>query len=260
MDLELKDRVILVTGASVGIGRATAELLAAEGATVVGVSRNLGPSDPDRQIDHVIADVTDPQAGDRIVETVLERHGRLDGLVNNAGGLDLRSGFLDITEEQWLDMFDLNFHAARRMSKAALPALLESGDSAIVNISSSSAHLGTMLNPDYAAAKLALLSLSKTLAAEFTGKGVRSNVVTPGLTRTAIYDRPGGFGEKVAKLRGIEFAGIVDYMATSVRPQLTKRVSEPEDVARVIAYLVSPLARQVTGAEWVVDSGVLMQV
>lgn len=260
MDLELKDRVILVTGASTGIGRATAELLAAEGATVVGVSRNPEPSDPDRRIDHVIADVTDPQAGDRIVEAVLGRHGRLDGLVNNAGGLDLRSGFLDITEEHWLDMFDLNFHAARRMSRAALPALLERGNSAIVNVSSSSAHLGTMLSPDYAAAKLALLSLSKTLAAEFTCKGVRSNVVTPGLTRTAIYERAGGFGEKVARLHGVEFADIVDYMATSVRPQLTNRVSEPADVARVIAYLVSPLASQVTGAEWVIDSGGLMQV
>ncbi|PSK67138.1 3-oxoacyl-[acyl-carrier-protein] reductase FabG [Micromonospora sp. MH33] len=260
MDLQLKDRVILVTGASTGIGRATAELLAAEGATAVGVSRNPAPGISDPQVDYISADLTARGAGDRIVETILERHGRLDGLVNNLGGPDLRNGFLGITEEQWLDMFDLNFHVARRMSKAALPALLAAGDSAIVHVSSSSAHLGTRLNPDYAAAKLALLSLSKTLAAEFTSKGTRSNVVTPGLTRTAIYEAPGGFGEKVAELHGVEFDEVVEHMSTSVRPQLAKRVSEPEDVARVIAYLISPLASQVTGAEWVVDSGVLMQV
>jgi NAD(P)-dependent dehydrogenase (short-subunit alcohol dehydrogenase family) len=260
MDLQLDDRVVLVTGAAAGIGQATARLLSAEGAVVVGVDRDEIESGLGSEGSAIRADLTDAASAPRIAETVVQRYGRIDGLVNNAGGLQLHSGFLGISEQQWLDAFQLNFHAARRMSQAALPALLEGEDGSVVHVASESARLPAVFNPDYAAAKLALLSMSKALATEFTPQGVRSNVVTPGMTRTPLYDRPGGFGDQIAEALGTDRETAIGQVVTTLRPLLTGRIGQPEDVARVIAYLISPLSSQVTAAEWVVDGGALPQI
>ncbi|MFG1704238.1 SDR family NAD(P)-dependent oxidoreductase [Nonomuraea sp. M3C6] len=260
MDLHLEDKVVIVTGASGGIGLATAELLSAEGAVVVGVARQPVESGLGKEGSAIAADLTDAASAPRVVETVMERYGRIDGLVNNAGGLHLRDGFLSITEEQWLDIFQLNFHAARRMSKAALPALLEGDGGSMVHVGSESARLASIFNPDYAAAKLALLSLSKSLATEFTPRGVRSNVVVPGMTRTGLFERPGAFGDQIAAALGTDVDGAIDQILTSHRPSLTRRIAESEEIARVIAYLISPLSGQVAGAEWIIDGGALPQI
>ena len=109
-------------------------------------------------------------------------------------------------------------------------------------------------------AKLALLALSKSLATEFGPKGIRSNVVVPGPTRTPLYDRPGGFGDQAAEVWGLDKESAITRMVTEVRPLLTGRMGQPEDIAQVVAYLVSPLSRQVTAAEWSVDGGAQRQV
>jgi NAD(P)-dependent dehydrogenase (short-subunit alcohol dehydrogenase family) len=260
MDLQLNDRVVIVTGAAAGIGQATASLLTAEGAVVVGVDRDDVESGLGEEGSAIRADLTDAASAPRVIETVEGRYGRIDGLVNNAGGLQLHSGFLGITEREWLDAFQLNFHAARRMSQAALPVLLEGDGGSMVHVASESARLPAVFNPDYAAAKLAVLSMSKALATEFTPQGVRSNVVTPGMTRTPLYDRPGGFGDQIATALGTNREHAIDQVLTTIRPLLTGRIGQPEDVARVIAYLISPLSSQVTGVEWVVDGGALPQI
>ena len=195
-----------------------------------------------------------------MIATVLERHGRIDALVNNAGGLQARTSFLDITDMQWLAAFDLNFHVARRMSRAAVPAMLDSGGGSLVHLGSDSGRLPEVGNQDYAAAKIALLALSKSLATEFSPRGIRSNVVVPGPTRTPLYDRPGGFGDQAAELWGIDKESAITRMVTQIRPLLTHKMGQPDDIAQVIAYLVSPLSRQVTAAEWTVDGGALRQV
>jgi NAD(P)-dependent dehydrogenase (short-subunit alcohol dehydrogenase family) len=169
MDLELNDRVVIVTGAAAGIGQETARLLTAEGAVVVDVDRDKVEAGLGQDGSAICADLIDAASAPRIVETVVQRYGRIDGLVNNAGGLQLHSGFLGITEQQWLDAFQLNFHAARRMSYAALPALLKCEGGSIVHVASESARLPAVFNPDYAAAKLAVLSMSKALATEPNG-------------------------------------------------------------------------------------------
>src|SRR5437660_12649473 len=103
MDLRLSGKVFVVTGASAGIGASTVALLAAEGATAVGVSRK--PPESATAVDGILADLTEPAAARRIVDEVVDRYGTLDGVVNNVGGLDSRSGFLDVTDEQWLATF-----------------------------------------------------------------------------------------------------------------------------------------------------------
>ncbi len=143
---------------------------------------------------------------------------------------------------------------------AALGDFLRSRRGSPVHVAGEAARFPDTPLVDYAAAKTALLSLSRSLAAEFGPRGIRSNVVSSGPTRTRLWDAPGGFADQLAAQFSLPVQEAVEHFVRDVRGLPTGRLGTPEEVANVIAYLLSPLAVQVTGAEWAIDGGALRQI
>lgn len=240
MDLTLRDRVVIVTGGTSGIGLATVRELAAEGARPVAVARRA----PDAGLlpesaGFVRADLLDPAAPAALVAETVHRHGHLHGLVSNAALFSSRTSFADIDDELWRTTFEVNLFAPARLARAAIPALRATNGS-IVHVGSEAARLPDPTMAAYAASKAALLSLSKSLALELGPAGVRSNVVSPGPTRTALFDAPGGFADDLAARFGTDRDTAVDRFVREERRLPTGRIGTPGDVAGVITYLLSP--------------------
>lgn len=240
MDLGLAGKVCLVTGSTAGIGFEVATRLAAEGAHVVTTGRrDEGPGEL-----HVAADLTEPGAPDRIVSTAVERFGRIDGLVNNAGGTEIRK-LAELTDDDWQQSFELNLMTAVRTTRAALPHM-QSG-SAIVNVSSTAAKRPSLGMPDYSVLKAALLSYSRLVADLHAADGIRCNAVTPGPTATGAWLGAGGLAEQQGDRD--------EVLAKVAAGRPLGRLAEPGEIADVIVFLLSERAGYVTGAAWSVDGG-----
>jgi NAD(P)-dependent dehydrogenase (short-subunit alcohol dehydrogenase family) len=263
MELNLTDKIAVVTGGSKGIGLATARTLRAEGAYVVVASRKssegldalAGPG-----LVHVPADLTDPGAPAAVVAHAVEIFGGLDILVNNAGGpppgVSLpRFSFLPLTDADWREMFEFNLFSAVRAARAAIPAMVERGGGAIVNVSSAVARQPGAMNVDYAAAKAALTNLSKALSEEFAPRGVRVNTVSPGPVRTPWWTDEGGAADILATAFGTDRDAVMERGAPEAMALRTGRLLDPQEVADVIALLASPRSASTTGADVLVDGG-----
>jgi NAD(P)-dependent dehydrogenase (short-subunit alcohol dehydrogenase family) len=173
MDLHLRDKAVVVTGASAGIGYATAKAFAQEGARVVAASRNTASLEELERhfpIVRVNVGLSTPDGPESLRERTLQAFGRVDVLVNNAGIFEARQGFLSVSDEDWHRTWEINFMSAVRICRAALPAMIKQGQGAIINIASESARQPDIFLVDYSVSKAALLMLSKALAIEFGPK------------------------------------------------------------------------------------------
>jgi 3-oxoacyl-[acyl-carrier protein] reductase len=254
VDLGLSGKRCVVTGASKGIGRATAELLAAEGARLLLVARDrdgLAEAAP-RDAEILAADVTAPDAGERIVAACVERLGGIDVLVNNAGS-SLVKPLEDLSEEDWDAQWQLNLRGPERLMRAAAPLMAEQGWGRIVNVSSTSGKRPSPRDVAYSVAKAAQLSLSRAYADAWGAKGVLVNAVAPGLTASELWKGKGGLADQTVAAGGAEDRRAAMAAAASRVP--LGRFAEPAEVAAVIVFLCSERASDVLGAAWSVDGG-----
>jgi 3-oxoacyl-[acyl-carrier protein] reductase len=254
MDLGLRDRVCIVTGASRGIGRALSAQLAAEGAQVLMVAR--GEDALERAADEIGAewvalDVTDPDAGQRVVACACEQMGRVDVLVNNAGTSFAKPPD-ELTDADWQGQWELHVMASVRFMNAAAPRMAERGWGRIVNVASSAGKRPSLTNVAYAATKAAQLSVSRAWADRWAGEGVLVNAVAPGPVASELWMADGGLADQAAEAKGISRDEALEAQAGKVP---LGRFAEPEEIARVCLFLCSEAASTVTGAAWSADGG-----
>jgi 3-oxoacyl-[acyl-carrier protein] reductase len=232
----------VVTGASRGIGAATAEALEREGARVVRVSRGEG------------IDVTAPGAAERIA--ALAGTDAIDILVNNAGTSFARS-LDELTDDDWNGLWELHVLASMRLMRAFAPGMAERGWGRIVNVSSSAGKRPSLTNAAYSVTKAAQLSLSRVFADAYADKGVLVNAVAPGAVATPLWTGDGGLGDQTGGPKGMSREQALAAQAGKIP---LGRFAEPEEIAAVIAFLCSQHASSVTGAAWSVDGGTVATI
>jgi 3-oxoacyl-[acyl-carrier protein] reductase len=263
MDLGLAGRACIVTGASRGIGRATARTLAAEGASVLLSARGdeaLAEAAEEcraagvgagARIDRLALDVTAADAGERLAARCKERLGPPWAAVCNAGtsrvvALD------DLTEDDFAEQWELNAMAPLRLMRAIVPGMVERGGGRIVNVSSSSGKRPSLTNVAYTVGKAAQLSLSRAFADTYAPYGVLVNAVTPGPIESGLWIGDGGLADQSAAARGGSRDEALEEAAAKVP---LGRLGTVDEVAAAIVFLCSERASNVAGAAWSVDGG-----
>jgi NAD(P)-dependent dehydrogenase (short-subunit alcohol dehydrogenase family) len=256
VDLELEGKVAVVTGASKGIGLAAVRTLAGEGVHVVGGALTIDDLDGIDGVTAVALDLVDSAGSARLVDAAVERHGRIDVLVNNVGGVKLRlNGFLGVRADDFEASLQLNFFAALRATRAAVRVMLDQGGGSIVNVAS----VNSFFHPDglvidYGAAKAALLNVAKALSQELGPKGIRINSISPGPVATDLWLGDHGVAATIAAATG-STADAVREQAIANMP--TGRFTTPEEVATLVALLASPRTGNVTGSNYIIDGGLI---
>jgi NAD(P)-dependent dehydrogenase (short-subunit alcohol dehydrogenase family) len=251
MKTGLSDKAVLITGAGSGMGRASALLFASEGANVMAADIDEASAAETAataranggRAESIRADVANRSDSQRMVAETISRFGRLDVLVNNAGA-ERMVPLLVTDDETWNLMMDVNARSVYLSVQQAVPEMLKSGGGAIVNVASAAAFRGSPGLTAYSAAKAAVVAMTKCLAAELAGSGIRVNSVAPGL-----IDTPMG-------RRAMDAVGGRDAMMKLVSGALSiKRPGLPEEIARAVVFLASDLSSYVTGVTLPVDGG-----
>lgn len=238
--LDLAGKVVVVTGAGGGIGGGIVRRMAAAGASVVAHTRMSPVDQGEGEVTEVQGDLTTEDGPAVLVDAARERHGRIDALVNNAG-IQPVAPFTDLTDQQWAEMIDTNLTAVHRLTQSAASAMRDQGaGGSIVHIASIEARHPTPVHGHYATAKAGLVMHAKAAALAWGSHGIRVNSVSPGL-----IDRP----------------GLADDWPEGVQRWLAAvplgRLGTPEDIGDACVFLCSDLARWITGADLVVDGGIL---
>ena len=253
METRLEGKIVLVTGGTKGIGKAIADRLAQAGAKVIVTARNH-PGDTDLQHHFIATDLTQPEQVSKFVNEINEKFGGIDILINNIGGLTSPSGgFSALTDQHWENELQFNLLAAIRLDRELLPKMLEQKTGVIIHISTTSAMQPLWdVNLAYAVSKAALNSYSKALATEVGSKGVRVLTVSPGPVKTPMMVE---FLQDYAQTSGITFEEASQNLMNKIGGIPMERMAEPEEIAELVNFLVSPVASYLTGANYVIDGG-----
>jgi 3-oxoacyl-[acyl-carrier protein] reductase len=257
MDLQLKDKVALITGSSRGLGYATARLLAQEGARVALNSRSEKPlveaaqkiaAETGSQTAALPGDVTQPAMPNQLIEQVIAQFGRLDILVANAGG-PASGAFESFSDDDWQHAIDLSFMSQVRLIRAALPYLKQSPAASVLTVTSSSVKQPIPNLVLSNSIRAATVGLTKTLALELGASGIRFNSILPSWTKT---DRVQDLMQARAKINGTTPE---EEMLKQAKDSPFGRMAEPEEFAAAAVFLVSPVASYITGVMFSVDGG-----
>lgn len=256
--MEFRDKRLLVTGGTRGIGAAIVKHFAEAGAQVM-TSARTEPSDKLESVDYAQADVSTPDGCNAVAVAVMKRWGGVDGIVHVVGGSSAPAGgFAVLDDEEWRKAIDQNLMPAVRLDRALLPAMLAQGKGAIIHISSIQRTLPLYESTiAYAAAKAALSNYSKALSKEVGPKGVRVNSIAPGWVQT---DASVAMVERLAASEGSDFETAQQGLMQSLGGIPIGRPAFPEEVAELAAFLISDRAAAIHGAEYVIDGGTLPAV
>ena len=246
--IDLSDKIALVTGASRGIGQSISMILAQNGAHVVCVSRNI--NDVQSVADKIThqkfnasaasCDISDSNNVTELVKDIIEKHGRIDILINNAG-ITRDNLLMRMSEDDWNEVVNVNLKAAFTAIKAASRSMIKQRSGRIINISSVVGLIGNAGQVNYAASKAGLIGMTKSVAREFASRGITANCIAPGYVETEMTNK------------------LTDKVKSSLNEQIPLgRIGNVEDIAYAVAFLASDEASYITGQTLAVDGGMVM--
>jgi NAD(P)-dependent dehydrogenase (short-subunit alcohol dehydrogenase family) len=252
-DLELNGRRALVTGGTKGIGAAVVDVLSALNVIVAATARSEPDTVPDG-VRFIAADATTANGCAKVAKAVFEMWGGIDILVNVVGGSAAPAGgFATLSDDEWFKELNLNLMSAVRLDRALLPSMIAQGSGVIIHVTSIQHELPLPESTTaYAAAKAALATYSKSLSKEVSPKGIRVVRVSPGWVET---EAAVALAERLAEEAGTNYEGGKQIIMNSLGGIPLGRPARPNEVADLIAFLVSPRAAAITGSEYVIDGG-----
>ena len=259
MNLNLSGKVVVVTGASAGIGLAITRAFVEEGAWVVAGARTVGALEGMTGVTGVAVDLAEPGGPAQLVARAIEEHGQIDVLVNNVGAARMRlEGFLATSDSDFEWSMQINFYAAMRATRAALEEMVKRQSGVVVNVASVNAfyHPDSVVM-DYGVAKAALVNLTKALSQEFGPRGIRLNSVSPGPVSTDFWLGPNGVAATVGKAMGVDAETARERIVAGIGGIPSGRFTTPEEVAALVVMLASERTANVSGANYVVDGGLI---
>jgi 3-oxoacyl-[acyl-carrier protein] reductase len=267
MDLQLVGKRAVVTGSSSGIGEAIAKALAAEGAAVVVHGRR--EAEAKRVAAEIraaggkavvaLGDLGSDAGADAVVEAAVNSFDGVDILINNAGAFP-QGAWLEITADRWTDLYNQNVGSMVRLVTRLVPGMKRRGWGRVISIASGVATMPFAAMPHYSATKAANLNLAVSLAKELAGTGITSNAVSPGMIMTpGVEDMLRGMAPQIG-LPADDLPALEQFAAKNMVPNPSARLGRVEDIAAAVAFLASPLAGYINGANLRVDGGTVPTV
>jgi NAD(P)-dependent dehydrogenase (short-subunit alcohol dehydrogenase family) len=257
MSKELEGKRVLVTGGTKGIGNAIVLRLLNAGATIITTARTISEDLPG-SVGFIQADVSTPEGTEKIIIDTLEKLGGLDILINNVGGSSSSAaGALALSDEDWMQTFNANLFSSVRLDRGFLPSMVKHHTGVIVHISSIQRRLPGNMTMAYSAAKAALTNYSKNLATQFGPDGIRINTVAPSFTETKAAER---LIERMAQNSGSDYNSARQELMNALGGIPLARPAKPEEIAELVAFLVSDRASYITGSEHTIDGGIIRTI